>query len=89
MNHYGAQMMRHWQEERSQELEQLEDPETFFAELGVEIAQQVETQARSLSGEAPSQEGYLARLQRLNTARMQAESEVVRKYLLQEPEPTE
>ncbi|MFD6329195.1 hypothetical protein ACFWGI_06400 [Streptomyces niveus] len=89
MNHYGAQMMRHWKAERGPEYRQLEEPESFFAQLGQEIAELVEERARSLAGAAPPEgEGYLGRLQRLNTARLQAEGDVVREYLLPDPEPS-
>lgn len=86
MNHFGAQMMRHWQAERLLEYQELEEPEKYFTQLGEEIAEQVETRARSMAGAAPPKEGYLDRLQRLNSARLGAEGEVVREYLLQEPE---
>lgn len=86
MNHYGAQLMRHWQEDRVLEYRELQEPEEYFTQLGREIAERVEVRARSLAGTAPSQEGYLARLQRLNSARLEAEAEVVREYLMQEPE---
>ncbi|MFD6504180.1 hypothetical protein [Streptomyces goshikiensis] len=85
MNHFGAQMMRHWQAERPLAYQDLEEPEKYFTQLGKEIAEQVETRARSMAGAAPPQEGYLERLQRLNSARLGAEGEVVREYLLQEP----
>ncbi|MFF7953716.1 hypothetical protein [Streptomyces griseorubiginosus] len=84
MNHYGAQMMRHWQSEQLQEYQEMVDPEAHFSQLGEEIAERVESRARTLAGTTPPQEGYLARLQRLNTARMEAEGEVVREYLLLE-----
>lgn len=88
MNHYGAQMMRHWQGERGPEYRELEEPERFFTQLGEEIADRVESRERSLAGAVPEGEGYLGRLQRLNTARLQAEGEVVREYLLEESEPS-
>ncbi|MGW2563353.1 hypothetical protein ACWCXB_29820 [Streptomyces sp. NPDC001514] len=88
MNHYGAQMMRHWQAERPLEYQELKDPGEHFAQVGEEIAEQVELRARSLAGAAPPEEGYLARLQRLNTARLEAEGEVVREFLLQEQPQT-
>lgn len=46
----------------------------------------MELRARGLAGAAPLEEGYLARLQRLNSARLEAEGAVVREYLLQVPE---
>ncbi|RNG26126.1 hypothetical protein [Streptomyces botrytidirepellens] len=84
MNHYGAQMMEFWERERLPEYQEIRNPEEHFTQVGEEIALAVESRARALAGTAPSQEGYLARLKRLNTARFQAEGEVVREYLLQE-----
>lgn len=86
MNHFGAQMMRHWQAQRPLEYQELKEPEKYFTQLGEEIAELVETRARSMAGTAPPNEGYLDRLQRLNSARLGAEGEVVREYLLQESE---
>ncbi|MFE0775837.1 hypothetical protein [Streptomyces sp. NPDC058861] len=84
MNHFGAQIMRHWQTERLGEYQELRNPAEYFTQLGEEIAEQVEMRARSMAGTAPPKEGYLERLQRLNSARLGAEDEVVREYLLQE-----
>ncbi|MFD7866055.1 hypothetical protein [Streptomyces sp. NPDC059783] len=89
MNHYGAQMMRHWQAEHHQAYGELREPTKYFTQLGEEIAEQVELRARSLAGVAPPGEGYLGRLQRLNTARLEAEGAIVREYLQQEPEAGE
>ncbi|MEU9416044.1 hypothetical protein [Streptomyces sp. NPDC048272] len=86
MNHFGAQMMRHWQDERLLAFNELEDPAEHFRHLGEEMAEQVEMRSRSLAGVAPSNEGYLDRLQRLNSARLAAEDAVVREYLLRESE---
>jgi hypothetical protein len=81
-------MKGHWEQERLTEYQEIEDPEGFFSQMGEEIASDVEQRARSLAGEGPAGEGYLARLQRLNTARLEAEAAVVREYLLPE-EPQE
>ncbi|GGT56436.1 hypothetical protein GCM10010271_70370 [Streptomyces kurssanovii] len=84
MNHHGAQMMRHWEAERPSEFAELEEVEEHFTQMGEEIAEQVELRARGLVGTVPPEEGYLARLQRLNTARLAAEGDVVREFLMTE-----
>ncbi len=87
MNRFGEQAMAHWQEHRPAALGGLEDPPEYFTELGQEIAQSIEAMARSLAGPQPVGEQYLARLQRLQTARSEAESTVLRETLLLETEP--
>ena len=87
MNRYGEQAMEHWKENRPRAYRELEDPQEFFTDLGEEIAQEVETRARDLAGKEPEGEGYLQRLQRLNTARLEAEGAVLRERVLLEEEP--
>jgi len=81
MNHYGARLMTHWKTERPQAYRELVDPEQFFTQLGEEVAEQIEERARSLAAASPPGEQYLERLQRLNTARLEAEGEVMREQL--------
>lgn len=87
MNRYGEQAMAHWQEHRPQAFQELEDPQGYFAGLGEEISQSIEARARALAGVQPPGEGYLQRLQRLQTARAEAESQVLRETVLLEVEP--
>jgi hypothetical protein len=84
MNRYGRQAWEHYQRHRPRTLAGMDDPETTFTEFGQVLAAQIEEQARALAGQAPPGEGYLARLRRLNTARFQAESQVLREELLLE-----
>ena len=84
MNRYGAQAKAHWQRKFPQRVRDLEDPEAFFTQLGEDVAEAIEQMARSLAGSGPPGEGYLQRLQRLNTARAQAESHVLREMVLLE-----
>ncbi|REH20623.1 hypothetical protein SAMN05428941_2402 [Streptomyces sp. 2114.2] len=87
MNRYGAQAMTHWKERKPQAFGELDNPEEFFAELGEEISTEIETRARDLAGQEPDGEGYLQRLQRLNTSRLTAEGEVLRERVLLDVEP--
>lgn len=87
MNRYGEQAMEHWKENRPQAYRKLEDPEDFFTDLGEEIAQEIETRTKALAGKGTEGEGYLQRLQRLNTSRLEAEGEVLRERVLLEEEP--
>ncbi|MCZ4603319.1 hypothetical protein O3S80_05920 [Streptomyces sp. Lzd4kr] len=87
MNRYGDQAMTHWKEHKPQAFGELENPEEFFTELGEEISTEIETRARELAGQEPAAEGYLQRLQRLNTSRSTAEGEVLRERVLLDVEP--
>ncbi|MDQ1019925.1 hypothetical protein [Streptomyces afghaniensis] len=87
MNRYGAQAMTHWKENKPLAFQELEAPETFFTALGEEIATEIETRARELAGKEQEGEGYLQRLQRLNTSRLEAEGEVLRERVLLDVEP--
>lgn len=87
MNRYGDQAMTHWKEHKPQAFGELESPEEFFTELGEEISTEIETRARELAGQEPDGEGYLQRLQRLNTSRSTAEGEVLRERVLLDVEP--
>ncbi|WP_328384360.1 hypothetical protein OHQ88_33400 (plasmid) [Micromonospora zamorensis] len=82
MNRYGAQAMTHWSETMPLRLSDLQDPEAFFTQLGEEVSQAIEELTRRLAGQQPEQETYLQRLQRLNTARQEAESQVIREMVL-------
>ena len=86
MNRYGQQAMEHWQTTMPEQLAQLENPQQHFTTLGEDIATAVEDLARELAGNAPPEEGYLQRVQRLTTARFDAEANVVRQMLLTDPQ---
>ncbi|MEU6349682.1 hypothetical protein ABZ896_10180 [Streptomyces sp. NPDC047072] len=87
MNRYGEQAMEHWRQNRPQAYRELEDPQEYFTDLGTQIEQEVEARARQLAGTEPDGEGYLQRLGRLNTARLEAEGAVLRERALLEEEP--
>jgi len=84
VNRYGAQAMDHWQRTQPDRLNELDDPEAFFTQLGEDVSQAIEELARTLAGPSPPEEGYLQRLKRLNTARATAESHVIREMVLLE-----
>ena len=84
MNRYGAQAWEHWRRMCPDRLAELEDPEGFFTQVGEDAAEAIEQMARRLAGPAPvGGETYLQRLRRLHTARVTAESHVVREMVLQ------
>lgn len=85
MNRYGTKAMEHWKRWRPRELQQIPDPEAFFTRLGEEIAQMVEELEMAIAGDDPPGEGYLEKVGRLGMARLNAEEEAFREFLL-EPE---
>jgi hypothetical protein len=87
MNQYGTRAKQHWQKYLPKRFQQLDDPDSFFSELGEQIAQRVESLADDLAGDDPPGEGYMDKLGRLNMARRDAESQILREMALLEPEP--
>jgi hypothetical protein len=82
MNRFGEQLRDHWRVNRAAEYQALPDPEMFFTDLGEQVEQTIEELARSKAGPAPDAEQYLDRVQRLATARFEAQNEVMRQQLL-------
>jgi hypothetical protein len=80
--------MAHWQQTMPDRLAELPNPEAFFTRLGEDISQAIEELGRQLAGPAPAQETYLQRLRRLNMARVEAESQVLRRMVLLAQPPT-
>ena len=58
--------------------EQIDDPDSFFAAVGEELARQVDEFAEELAGQARPGEGYLVQAGRLFAARAQAMEIVLR-----------
>jgi hypothetical protein len=87
MNRYGRLAQQHWAKWRPNQLSQIPDPETFFTDLGEEVETQIEALEIALAGDDPGGEGYLEKVGRLRTARLTAESQVLREMVLLEPEP--
>ncbi len=88
MNQYGTRAKQHWQKYLPTRFQQLDDPDSFFSDLGEQIAQRVESLADDLAGNDPPGEGYMDKVGRLNMARRDAESQVLREMALLEPEAT-
>lgn len=93
MNQYGAMALNHWRTFRPRAFRQIEDPNSFFSTLGERVAAEIGQMARDLAGPDHPGEGYLAKLGRLNNARMTAEEVILREQVLVTPEderePTE
>ena len=88
MNRYGVQAMRHWQQTDPQRFRAIEDPQEFFTTLGAEVEQEIETLAAAIAGPDRLGESYLEKVGRLNMAKFNAESDILRERVLI-PEPDE
>lgn len=82
MNRYGRMAMEHWKKFCPQNFARIPDPETFFQKLGEEVEAQIIHLASSLAGKDEPGEGYMEKLGRLNMARANAESQILREMVL-------
>lgn len=81
MNGYGRSAQRTWQELAPMAYAEIEDPESYFAELGEQAADQVGDLTLQMQGPDLPNETYFQKVGRINAAKMQAE-EIVRAELL-------
>lgn len=87
MNHYGRKAREHWAQHDPQRLAQIEDQETFFTDLGEQIATQISLLASQLesrrfgplamAGSSRENGRYLQEVSRRMTARRIAEEVVM------------
>ena len=84
MNKYGRMAIRHWEKTDPDRFQQIpeSDRETFFTELGERAETEIQQLQDQLAGPDPSGEGYLEKVGRLNTARLQAEEQVLPDLIL-------
>jgi hypothetical protein len=82
MNTYGQRARDHWSRTDPARYRAIEDPETFFQTLGVQVEARIQDLTADLAGPDPVGEGYLAKVGRLNMARLRAEEVVVSDLVL-------
>jgi hypothetical protein len=87
MNYYGSMARQHWARWLPQQYAAIEDPGSFFSDLGNRASDQIAELADQLAGDGSPAEGYLDRVGRLGQARRQAEEIVLAQMILLEPEP--
>lgn len=77
MNKYALIAQDHWQKHAPSRYAALEDPETFFEELGESAAVQIEQVAAALERQLPKDLPYLERVGQMQAIRLQAEEAVL------------
>lgn len=87
MNRYGAMAERHWRRWLPSRVAAMDDPSSFFSELGEEAGSRIQDLTMELAGDDPPDETYMAKLGRLNMARVRAEEIVLPEMVLLPPEP--
>jgi hypothetical protein len=81
MNHYGDLARTHWATYRPRQYREISDPETFFTVLGEQISDEIAALTALLEGQAPAGETFLAKIGRLNMAKLTAQEQVLRETL--------
>ncbi|MGH2839674.1 MAG: TnpV protein [Solirubrobacteraceae bacterium] len=90
MNKYAKLAMSHWKRTDPARYEAIEDPQTFFRDLGEQAEAEIQTLATRLAGPDQPGEEYLEKVGRLNMARLQAEEAVLAQLILiEEPQASE
>lgn len=87
MNRYGLMAQQHWVRWLPVRYASIEDPASFFSDLGSQVAERIDTLALTLAGDDQPGEGYLGKAGRLGQARRQAEEIVLAEMVLLDPEP--
>ncbi len=87
MNYYGEIAQRHWARWLPSQYAAIEDPDSFFSDLGSRAEARIDELADQLAGDDQPGEGYLGKAGRIGQARRQAEEMVLSEMVLLEPEP--
>ncbi len=87
MNQYAAMAERHWRRWLPSRVAAMDDPDSFFSDLGEEVAERIEELTDELAGDDPPNETYLDKVGRLNMARLRAEELVLAEMVLLPQEP--
>jgi hypothetical protein len=87
MNYYGEMARDHWARWLPGRYAAIEDPGSFFSDLGSQAESRIDTLADDLAGDDQQGEGYLEKAGRLGQARRQAEEIVLSEMILLKPEP--
>jgi hypothetical protein len=86
MNKYGARLMRQWQTADPERFAQIPDPEEFFTQMGADLEERIDALARATAGPDRPGESYLEKVGRLNAARFNAETDLIREAMAPDPD---
>lgn len=86
MNKYGAMAQEHWRTWLPTRYAKIQDPDSFFSGLGIEVSDRIAALEIDLLGPDDPNEEYLTRVGRRNMARLQAEELVLPESVLLPPE---
>ena len=86
MNYYGEMAQRHWARWLPHQYATIEDPDSFFSDLGSRVEARIDELADQLAGDDQAGEGYLGKAGRIGQARRQAEEIVLSEMVLLQPE---
>jgi len=87
MNYYGEMAQRHWARWLPNQYAVIENPDSFFSDLGMRAEARIDELAYQFAGDDQPGEGYLGKVGRLGEARHRAEQIVLTDMILLEPEP--
>jgi hypothetical protein len=87
VNRYGKMARDHWARWLPIQYAAIEDPDSFFSDLGSQAEARIDSLAQDLAGDDQPGEGYLGKAGRLGEARHRAEQIVLTEDILLPPEP--
>jgi hypothetical protein len=87
MNHYGQMAREYWARWLPDRYAMIQDPDSFFSDLGTRTEQRIDRLAAELAGDDQPGEEYLGKAGRLGQARHRAEQLVLREDILLDSEP--
>lgn len=87
MNQYATMALRHWKKWLPNRYAALEDPTTFFTQLGERAAATIADETTQAATRLPQQPDYLAAVGEWNALRNGIEERVLREMILIDPEP--
>lgn len=73
MNKYGAMAQEHWKTWLPSRYATIQDPDSYFSELGIEVSDRIAALEIDLLGPNNPNEDFFTRVGRRNMARLQAE----------------
>ena len=85
MNKYGAMAQEHWRRWLPTRYATIQDPDSYFSELGIEVSDRIAALEIDLLGPDDPNEEFFTRVGRRNMARLQAEELTLAELVLLTP----